>query len=57
MTPMIDWREHLVWDPAICHGALYVEGSRVPVTVILDNLAEGAERPERLGSPLRDVQH
>ena len=47
---MIDWREHLVWNPAICHGALCAEGTRVPVTVILDNLAEGAGRDDILGS-------
>lgn len=43
---MIEWREHLVCHPAICHGALCAEGTRVPVTVILDNLAEGAGREE-----------
>ncbi len=45
---MIEWREHLVCNPAICHGALCAEGTRVPVTVILDNLAEGAGRDEIL---------
>ena len=47
---MIEWREHLVCNPAICHGALCAEGTRVPVTVILDNLAEGAGRDEILHS-------
>ena len=47
---MIEWREHLVYNPAICHGALCAERTRVPVTVILDNLAEGAGRDEILRS-------
>ena len=47
---MIEWREHLVRNPAICHGALCAEGTRVLVTVILDNLAEDAGRDEMLHS-------
>lgn len=45
---MIDWREHLVRDPKICRGELCAAGTRVPVTVILDTLAEGAGRDEIL---------
>lgn len=41
---MIDWREHLVRNPEICSGELCAAGARVPVTVILDSLAEGAGR-------------
>ena len=54
---MIDWREHLVRDPEICRGELCAAGTRVPVTVILDSLAEGAGRDEiLLGYPtLRSV--
>ena len=47
---MIEWRELLVCNPAIRHRALCAEGTRVPVTVILDNLAEGAGRDEILHS-------
>lgn len=39
---MIDWRQHLGCDPQVCHGQLCAKGTRVPVTVILDSLAEGA---------------
>lgn len=47
---MIEWREHPVCNPAIRHGALCADGTRVPVTVILDNLAGAAGRDELLQS-------
>ena len=47
---MIDWRQHIVSDPAICHGQLHATGTRVFVTNILDSLAEGATRQEILAS-------
>jgi uncharacterized protein (DUF433 family) len=47
---MIDWRQHLVSDPLICHGQLCAKGTRVFVTNILDSLAEGASREEILRS-------
>jgi len=36
-------------DPAICHGKPCIKGTRIMVTVILDNLAEGAT-PEEIVS-------
>jgi uncharacterized protein (DUF433 family) len=47
---MIDWRAHLTSDPAVCGGQLCAKGTRVPVTVILDSLAEGLGRDEILRS-------
>ncbi len=47
---MVDWREYLTSDPAVCHGQLCAKGTRVLVTNILDSLAEGASREEILGS-------
>ena len=47
---MIDWRDHLVRDPAIAGGEVCARGTRVFVTVILDSLAEGATREQILGS-------
>ena len=44
------WREHLVSDPQVCGGQLCAKGTRVLVTVILDNLAEGNTREEILRS-------
>jgi uncharacterized protein (DUF433 family) len=38
---MADWRKRIVADPAICHGKPCLRGTRIMVSVILDNLAEG----------------
>ena len=37
----MDWQGHISVDPNICHGQACIAGTRVPVTVILDNLAAG----------------
>lgn len=47
---MIDWRERIVIDPAICHGVACIRGTRIPVAVVLDNLASGASAAEILSS-------
>ncbi len=47
---MIDWRQYLVSDPAVCHGQFCAKGTRVLVTNILDSLAEGSDRAEILKS-------
>jgi uncharacterized protein (DUF433 family) len=39
MEPPMNWREHISVDPQICHGKPCVAGTRVMVSVILDNLA------------------
>jgi uncharacterized protein (DUF433 family) len=44
------WQEFLSTDPDICGGQVCAKGTRVPVTVILDNLAEGATHEEMLRS-------
>ena len=38
---MADWREHISVDPNICHGRVCIKGTRIMVSVILDNLAAG----------------
>ena len=43
----MDWRERISINPKICHGKACIKGTRVMVTVILDNLAEG-ERDESI---------
>ncbi|MBI3159672.1 MAG: DUF433 domain-containing protein [Chloroflexi bacterium] len=35
----MNWREHITVDPMICHGQPCIKGTRVLVSVILDNLA------------------
>jgi uncharacterized protein (DUF433 family) len=37
----VEPRERIVTDPAVCHGAATIRGARVPVAVVLDNLAAG----------------
>lgn len=35
------WQEHITVDPAVCHGKACIRGTRIPVSVVLDNLAAG----------------
>lgn len=44
---MTTWRERISVDPNICHGRVCIKGTRVMVSVILDNLAAG-ESPEEI---------
>ena len=37
----MDWKEYIVVDPNICHGQACFRGTRVLVSVVLDNLAPG----------------
>ena len=43
----MDWREHGSIDPARMHGLPCLRGTRVPVHVVLDDLAAG-ESPETI---------
>jgi uncharacterized protein (DUF433 family) len=47
---MVTWQELLSTDPEICGGEICAAGTRIPVTVILDTLAEGASKEEILAS-------
>jgi len=42
--------EHISVDPQICHGKACIRGTRIMITVILDNLAEGVSPEEILKS-------
>lgn len=46
----MDWREYISVDPEICHGQACVRGTRIPVSVILDNLAAGLSYEDILHS-------
>ena len=39
-VPM-NWKPHITADPQIMQGAVCFRGTRVPVSVVLDNLAAG----------------
>jgi len=44
------WQDYISVDPAICHGKACVRGTRVMVSVILDNIAGGHSVEEILRS-------
>ena len=46
----MDWRERITVDPAVCHGQACIKGTRVMVSVVLDNLAAGLSTDEILHS-------
>ena len=35
------WQDHISVNPAIMHGQACIRGTRIPVSVVLANLAEG----------------
>ena len=43
----MDWHEYISVDPNICHGQACIVGTRVMVTVILDNLVRTNSRGDR----------
>ncbi|HZF07403.1 MAG TPA: DUF433 domain-containing protein [Thermoanaerobaculia bacterium] len=43
---MTDWRERVQSNPEVCHGKPCIRGTRIMVSVILDNLAEGLSAEE-----------
>jgi uncharacterized protein (DUF433 family) len=47
---MIAWHEFFESNPNVCGGEVCAVGTRVPVTVILDSLAEGSTKDEILRS-------
>jgi uncharacterized protein (DUF433 family) len=51
----MEWRERISVDPGVCHGQACVKGTRIPVAVVLDNLAAGLSPEEIVASypPLR----
>jgi uncharacterized protein (DUF433 family) len=55
-----DWRKHVETKPDVCHGKPVIVGTRIMVSVVLDNLAAGmpAEEIVKEYPPLKaeDVQ-
>lgn len=41
------WQEHISVNPAVLHGKACIRGTRIPVSVVLANLAEGLT-PEQI---------
>jgi len=46
----MNWQERITVDPAVCHGQACIKGTRIMVSVVLDNLAAGLDTKELLGS-------
>ena len=46
----MDWQGYITVDPNVCHGKACIKGTRVLVSVILDNLAAGLTPNEIVSS-------
>ncbi len=46
----MDWKKHIQSDPAVLHGKTCFKGTRIQVSVVLDNLAAGLSDEEILAS-------
>jgi uncharacterized protein (DUF433 family) len=46
----MDWQEHITVNPAVLHGKACIRGTRIPVAVVLANLAEGLSIDEVIQS-------
>ena len=40
------WKDRITIDPQVCHGRPCIEGTRVWVSLIIDNLADGLSEEE-----------
>ncbi|GIV85519.1 MAG: hypothetical protein KatS3mg052_2526 [Candidatus Roseilinea sp.] len=43
-----DWRDRISINPNVCHGRPCIKGTRIWVSLIVDNLAEGVSEQELL---------
>lgn len=46
----MNWNDRITVDSQVCHGKACIKGTRVMVSVILDNFATGATREDILAS-------
>lgn len=37
----MNWRDRITSNPQVCHGKACIKGTRIMVSVVLDNLAAG----------------
>jgi uncharacterized protein (DUF433 family) len=44
------WKDRITTDPFVCHGKACIKGTRIMVSVILDNLAARVSQAEILQS-------
>ena len=50
ISDMVAWQEYFESKADVCGGEVCAAGTRIPVTVILDSLAEGSTKEEILRS-------
>lgn len=46
----MNWQDFIIVDPTLCHGRACIKGTRIMVSVVLDNLAEGLTSEQILKS-------
>jgi uncharacterized protein (DUF433 family) len=46
----MNWQDYVTVDPAVCHGQACITGTRIMVSVVLDNLAAGLTAEEIMHS-------
>jgi len=46
----MNWPEYIAVEPAVCHGKACIKGTRIMVSVVLDNLAAGLTPDEIIRS-------
>ena len=46
----MNWKDYIIVDPDICNGRACIKGTRVMVSVVLDNLAAGTNSAEIVSS-------
>ena len=46
----MQWQEHITINPAVLHGKACIRGTRIPVAVVLANLADGLSISEIIRS-------
>ena len=46
----MNWRDHITVNPNVCHGKACIKGTRIMVSVVLDNLAAGLSSDEIIES-------
>lgn len=46
----MDWQNYVTVDSSVCHGKACIKGTRIMVSVVLDNLAAGLTADEIVAS-------
>ena len=46
----MNWQDYITVDPTICHGQACIKGTRIMVSVVLDNLVAGLSPDEIIQS-------